>query len=161
MERDHGFLTNRDLFSNYYLEEHLPETDDWEPENEAVFEDAYNEVQSLYESERSNFENYNESQLEKNFIRPVFEALGHVYEVEETVERGRRRPDYALFGTEDVREQAIEGKDEGRDFYRTRSRLRTPSSGTFRSTSCRRAVRRSATSRTRVTRYTSTYRRRP
>jgi len=118
METDFKFVTNRDLFSNYYLKEHLPETDDWELAEDNEISEAYDQIKSLYEDESGNFENYNESQLEKNFIRPVFEKLGHSYEVEETVERGQRRPDYALFKTEDLREQAIEGKAEGKDFYR-------------------------------------------
>ena len=118
MQTQPDFLTNRDLFSNYYLSEHLPETEDWEYEDEKEVEAAYSEIESLYEDEKANFENYNESQLEKNFIRPVFEMLGHTYEVEETVERGRRRPDYALFESEEIRKQAIEGKAEGKDFYR-------------------------------------------
>ena len=99
MQTQPDFLTNRDLFSNYYLSEHLPETEDWEYEDEKEVEAAYSEIESLYEDEKANFENYNESQLEKNFIRPVFEMLGHTYEVEETVERGR--PDYDLYGLTD------------------------------------------------------------
>jgi len=118
MQNELDFVTNRDLFSNYYLKEHLPETDDWEVEDRSGLEDAFDRINSLYEDGRGGFENQNESQLEKNFIRPVFEALGHVYEVEETVERGRRRPDYAVFETDEVRRGAIQGKDEGRDFYR-------------------------------------------
>ncbi|MFP4188718.1 MAG: class I SAM-dependent DNA methyltransferase, partial [Halobacteriales archaeon] len=117
MQTELNFVTNRDLFSNYYLQEHLPETDDWETDDDEL-ENAYDEVKALYEDEKGRFGNYNESQLEKNFVRPVFEALGHVYEVEETVERGRRRPDYAVFETEEAREEAIAGKTEGKDFYR-------------------------------------------
>ena len=83
MQSELGFLTNRDLFSNYYLEEHLPETDDWEAEDEDRLREVFDEIKELYEDEKGSFENYNESQLEKNFIRPVFEALGHVYEVED------------------------------------------------------------------------------
>jgi type II restriction/modification system DNA methylase subunit YeeA len=118
MQTELDFVTNRDLFSNYYLKEHLPETDDWEVEDEDELRNAFDKIRGLYEDEEGSVENYNESQLEKNFIRPVFEALGHVYEVEETVERGRRRPDYALFKAEDLRQQAIEGKEEDKDFYR-------------------------------------------
>ncbi|MDY6776409.1 MAG: DNA methyltransferase, partial [Halobacteria archaeon] len=118
MDTELDFVTNRDLFSNYYLKEHLPQTDDWEVEDRSKLEDTFEKIKGVYEEQKGLFKNQNESSLEDNFIRPIFEYLGHVYEVEETVERGRRRPDYALFKTEKIRQEAIEGKDEGKDFYR-------------------------------------------
>ena len=52
MQTQLDFLTNRDLFSNYYLSEHLPETEDWEHEDEKEVEAAYSEIESLYEKEK-------------------------------------------------------------------------------------------------------------
>ena len=69
MQIELDFVTNRDLFSNYYLQEHLPETDDWETDDDEL-EDAYDEVKALYEDESGNFGNYNESQLEEELRAP-------------------------------------------------------------------------------------------
>lgn len=117
MQTTLDYMSNRDLFSNHYLVEHLPETDGWEVDREES-RGAFEDVRELYEEEKGLVENYNESALEKNFIRPLFGMLGHIHEVEETVQRGRRRPDYALFESEELRRQAVQGKEDDRDFYR-------------------------------------------
>ena len=42
-------------------------------------------------------ENYNESQLEENFIRPVLRILGHYFGVQGKVQGKDRTPDYAFY----------------------------------------------------------------
>jgi len=111
------YRTNRDLFSNHYLEDHLPDTDAWNRVSEAELRDAHERITSLWERERDTAPKRNESQLEETFIRPVFRALGIPFEVEETVERGQRRPDYGFFESEEAARGAFGRRDEGGDFY--------------------------------------------
>ncbi len=56
------------LFSNHYLEKLIKDSPEW---REAEPEQAFAEIKELYEREARVLENYNESQLEENFIRPV------------------------------------------------------------------------------------------
>ncbi|WP_254832858.1 Eco57I restriction-modification methylase domain-containing protein [Haloglomus salinum] len=111
------YRTNRDLFSNYYLNEHLPKTEPWNEVPDDEVESAMEDIRDLYQAEADRVEGYNEAQLERELIRPVFERLGITFEIEETVERGQRRPDYAFFRSQESKEAAHERRDEGGDFY--------------------------------------------
>jgi type II restriction/modification system DNA methylase subunit YeeA len=111
------FRTNRDLFSNHYLTEHLPETEQWQEVLNEDVESVYENVRELWESEQDLVSGYNEASLQNNFIDPVLEELGITFEIEETVERNARRPDYAFFADADARTAAFEHRDEGGDFY--------------------------------------------
>lgn len=109
-------LVNRDLFSNYYLENLLTESDTWKDIDEGVLKNKYEEIKELYESKKDNFERYNESQLEDNFIRPIFNILGLFFEVQEKVSRSTRFPDYGIFKEQKDSDHAIQHKGE-KDFY--------------------------------------------
>ncbi|WP_135825125.1 Eco57I restriction-modification methylase domain-containing protein [Halorussus ruber] len=111
------YRTNRDLFSNYYLDEHLPETEDWQTVGEAEVRDAYEEIRDCYRREADRAPGYNERQLRENLLNPVFETLGLTTAVEEPIRGERLRPDYTLFGSERARESAFERREEGRDFH--------------------------------------------
>ncbi|GAB3416323.1 hypothetical protein GCM10027435_13490 [Haloparvum alkalitolerans] len=111
------YRTNRDLFSNHYLDEHLPETEAWNEVSEAELEEAREEIRDLWEEQRGTVAERTESGLEEKFIRPMFRKLGIPFEVEETVQRGQRRPDYGFFPSEEVARQAFDNKNEGGDFY--------------------------------------------
>ncbi|MDZ7688744.1 MAG: TaqI-like C-terminal specificity domain-containing protein [Halobacteriales archaeon] len=115
--RSAPYRTNRDLFSNHYLDEQLPEREPWKSVDDEEVREAYESVKSLLESNRDRVEGYNEAQLERNFIRKVFDALGVYFEIEETVDTTQRRPDYGFFETEDEIDEAFERRDEGGDFY--------------------------------------------
>jgi len=112
-----NYRTNRDLFSNHYLTEHLPETEQWNEVSTDELESAFADIRELYESERDRVEDYNEAQLERNFIRPVFERLGITFEIEESVQEDQRRPDYAFFASEEAREDAFDRREDDGDFY--------------------------------------------
>jgi len=105
------YRTNRDLFSNHYLDEHLPGTEPWADVSEAELRGAYEEIRERYEGKRERVTDYNEAQLERNFIRPVFDALGIPFEIEETVQRNARRPDYGFFESEAAADAAFERAD--------------------------------------------------
>jgi hypothetical protein len=46
------FRTNRNLFSNHYLDEHLPETDAWQSVDSTELQEAYEDIVDLWERER-------------------------------------------------------------------------------------------------------------
>jgi len=111
------YLTNSDLLSNHYLTSHLPDAEVWESVDEEELELVYREIASLYEKRKDHVENYNESMLEKRFIRPVFDILDIDYGVEEEVQNTRRRPDYGFFESDEAVDRAFERTQEGGDFY--------------------------------------------
>ncbi|SFC57803.1 N-6 DNA Methylase [Halobiforma haloterrestris] len=112
------YRTNRDLFSNHYLDEHLPETEEWDEVSDEKLEAAYEDIKDLWEREKATAPKRNESQLEEKFIRPMFRKLGIPFEVEESTSRTQRRPDYGFFETEDAARKAFERREEGGDFYK-------------------------------------------
>jgi type II restriction/modification system DNA methylase subunit YeeA len=112
------YRTNRDLFSNYYLDEYLPETEAWDELGDETLQSAYEEIKRLWDRERDTAPQRNEAQLEARFIRPMFRKLGIPFEVEESARGTQRRPDYAFFETEDAARSAFERREEGGDFYR-------------------------------------------
>lgn len=111
------YRTNRDLFSNYYLDEHLPETDDWTAADEAEVRAAHDEIRDRYRRESDHVGDYDERQLRENLLDPVFQTLGLTTAVEESVEGERLRPDYTLFGSERARADAFERRRDGRSFH--------------------------------------------
>ncbi len=107
------YRTNRDLFSNHYLNDHLRETEPWNEVSNADVEATFEEIRELYDDREERISDYNESQLEKNFIRPIFEILNIPYEVEQTVMRNARRPDYGFFPSE----AAVDSAFDRENFY--------------------------------------------
>ncbi|WP_010612170.1 Eco57I restriction-modification methylase domain-containing protein, partial [Halococcus hamelinensis] len=102
------YRTNRDLFSNHYLNDHLRETEPWNEVSDADIEAAYQEINSLWIGKQRRVDDYNEAQLEKNFIRPIFDILDIPFEIEETVMRNARRPDYGFFPSEEAADAAFD-----------------------------------------------------
>jgi type II restriction/modification system DNA methylase subunit YeeA len=112
-----AYRTNRDLFSNHYLDEHLPETEAWEAVSDAELEAVREEILDLWNREKDTAPERTEASLEETFIRPIFRKLGIPFEVEETVSRGQRRPDYGFFETEEAARNAFDRREETGDFY--------------------------------------------
>ncbi|ELY77252.1 Eco57I restriction-modification methylase domain-containing protein [Natrinema gari] len=102
------YRTNRDLFSNHYLDDHLRDTEPWNnvPDNDV--EVAFKKISDLWAEKQERVDDYNEAQLEKNFIRPIFDILGIPFEIEETVMRNARRPDYGFFPSEEAADAAFD-----------------------------------------------------
>ena len=117
MQTSLTYRTNRDLFSNHYLDKHLPETEAWEEVDDEELEAAREEILDLYDRERDTAPERTEASLEEKFIRPIFRKLCIPFEVEETVSRGQRRPDYGFFKTEDAARNAFDRREETGDFY--------------------------------------------
>ena len=108
---------SRNLFSQHFLRERLPKEDPRWRTDEGQNSDCYRRISELYLRVKPNEkEQYrrNEANLEKDFIRPVLDILGHSYDVQESIHikyRGSQRPDYTLFPSEETR-QAVEGKPQ-------------------------------------------------
>jgi type I restriction-modification system DNA methylase subunit len=99
---------NRGLFSDHYLNERLtarPDVSDLEAEAEEAFE----EILQIYRNRAPALEGANEDQTEDQFVRPVLEALGWHRQVQTSSQNvGQRgQPDYALFTSEERRDQAV------------------------------------------------------
>jgi len=105
------YRTNRDLFSNHYLDDHLRATEPWNEVSDADVEAAYEAITDLWTEKQGRVDDYNEAQLERNFIRPIFEILGIPFEIEETVMRNARRPDYGFFPSDDAADAAFDRED--------------------------------------------------
>nr|WP_324664494.1 TaqI-like C-terminal specificity domain-containing protein [Haloarcula sp. CK38] len=112
------YWTNRDLFSNYYLTEHLPETEVWNELTDDELREAKADIMELWERERETAPKRNESQLEEKFIRPMFRKLGIPFEVAERTSETQRRPDYGFFASADAARGAFGRRENGGDFYR-------------------------------------------
>ncbi|GGM74015.1 hypothetical protein J2752_002633 [Halarchaeum rubridurum] len=105
------YRTNRDLFSNHYLDDHLRDTEPWNEVTDAEVEAAFEEINELLTEKRDRVEDYNEAQLERNVIRPIFDILGVSFEIEETVMRNSRRPDYGFFPSAEAADAAFDRED--------------------------------------------------
>jgi hypothetical protein len=105
---------NSNLFSNHYLEKLVQSSPEWREAD--GLEEAKASIKQLYERKARVLENYNESQLEENFIRPALRILGHYFGVQGKVSGKGRRPDYAFFPDEESKD-AAEARPED-DYYR-------------------------------------------
>lgn len=94
-ETSHSPFNNSNLFSNHYLGKLIQANPEWY--EEAGLEDVFQRISDLFQRKSKVLENYNESQLEENFIRPVLRILGHFFGVQGKVQKRDRTPDYAFF----------------------------------------------------------------
>jgi len=116
---------NRGLFADHFLQHHLPELPEWDrPEG---LQEAFSALLALYRERADLFtEATNESQTERDFIRPALNLLwgerspGDCYQVQVTIPNvdARRQPDYALFRTAQERDGAEAHKGTA-DYWRT------------------------------------------
>ncbi len=74
MSPDSRPFKNSNLFSNHYLEKLVKDSPEWR--EEAGLAEAFARIKELYLRKARVLENYNESQLEENFIRPVLRTPG-------------------------------------------------------------------------------------
>jgi len=107
----------RNLFSHHFLKERLPIEDSrwrrYENENRLAFEKIKELYFQLKPADKEQYKR-NEANLEKDFIRPVLDILGHSYDVGQSIYfeyRTVEKPDYILFPSEKVR-QAVKGNGD-------------------------------------------------
>ena len=92
-------VKNQSLFSNYYLDSLIVEQPQWT--DTPHIESDYAAIKQRFDAIVPNAENLNEAQTEEGFIRPLLRKLGHVFEVQPTLQtsQGTRVPDYAFFAS--------------------------------------------------------------
>ena len=95
-------VKNQSLFSNYYLNSRIVEQSQWT--DTPNIESDYAAIKGLFDAVAPNAVHLNEAQTEQQFIRPLMEQLGHVFEVQPTLQtsQGTKRPDYAFFASADA-----------------------------------------------------------
>jgi len=101
---------NQRLFSDYYLQELVPETSFWEDIKEEELQKAFDEIKSIYQKQKTTLRDLNESQLEERFIRPILRRLGHIYEVNVFLPRtyeGLKHPDYVFYNSEETKRAGV------------------------------------------------------
>jgi hypothetical protein len=104
---------NEKLFSRNYLEDRLPDSQEWErTEDEA--RRAWEELKEIYSEEKSDLsERRNDEEgLRHKFISPILErVLDYSIEKEKTA-FGQSSPDYALYENDEARSGALRSEDE-------------------------------------------------
>ena len=101
-----GPVRNSELFSNYWLEKRLVLEPDWQ-ELIPSAEPALQRLTALWSEQRLRVEKYGkEAPLEQAFIQPVLEALG--WKIYYQAHAKGRKPDYALFATDEDYDRALE-----------------------------------------------------
>ncbi len=100
-------VKNQSLFSNYYLDSRIVDQPQWV--NTPNIESDYAAIKELFDTVAPNAEHLNEAQTEHEFIQPLLEQLGHVFEVQPALQtsQGTKRPDYALFPSSDAHNAAL------------------------------------------------------
>ncbi len=99
-------VENRSLFSDYYLDSLIVGQSQW-TDTPNIGSD-YAAIKALFDAVAPNAEHLNEAQTEHEFIQPLLEQLGHVFEVQPSLQtsQGTRVPDYAFFPSVEVHNAA-------------------------------------------------------
>ena len=97
---------NQSLFSDYYLDSLIIKLPQWT--DTPNIESDYAAIKARFDAVVPNAEHLNEPQTEREFIQPLLEQLGHVFEVQPTLQtsQGVKRPDYAFFASKDAHHAA-------------------------------------------------------
>ena len=99
-------VKNQSLFSNYYLDSLIVEQPQWT--DTPNIESDYAAIKQCFDTIAPNAERFNEARTEHEFIRPVLNQLGHVFEVQPALHtsQGTKRPDYAFFASKNIHNAA-------------------------------------------------------
>ena len=108
-------FNNSNLFSNHYLESMIQKSAEWEDESGLAL--AYRRIRDKFFEKEKNLPRYVEAELEHNWIRPVLDALGHHYGVQESLHHDPLKPDYAFFPHAQALDEAYTHKG-AEDFYK-------------------------------------------
>ena len=99
-------VNNQSLFSNYYLDALIVQQPQWVGTPD--IESDYAAIKDLFTAVAPNAAHLNEAQTEHEFIQPLLEQLGHVFEVQPALQtaQGTKRPDYAFFASSEMHNAA-------------------------------------------------------
>lgn len=106
---------SKNLFSSHYLEKLIQKTSEWREDEKN--EQAFSRIKDIYTKKKDYLHKLSEPDLEREFIRPMLDVLGHHFAVQEKVHKKARRPDYAFFPNGQIKQESLKnlGKE---DFYR-------------------------------------------
>lgn len=109
---------NHKLFSDYYLDQILPKENALWGEVPRI-EEVFRKIKELYLKYNKDFLVLSEAQLEREFIQPVLEILGHDFEVQPTLptSEGTKKPDYAFFDSDKMKTTARRKFAGGKRFF--------------------------------------------
>jgi hypothetical protein len=113
------FFNNRALFSDYYLNERLPQLPEWQ----ADAAPAFRALSKLLAEAREKFAGRREAELRTQLYQPLFAALGWQAEAQKAAHDDDARADYVLSDASGVRvpcltyvwDRYLDGPDETRD----------------------------------------------
>jgi len=100
---------NQRLFSDHYLREILPQSDEWKSIDKEKLNEAFARMQSLHQKKCKIIPSLKESQLEEEFIRPILRILDHIYAPHPSIDKiweGAKEPDYAFYPSEEAKREA-------------------------------------------------------
>jgi len=108
------------LFSDYYLEELVTEDSHWQTLKNAAWEYRQRIANIIDKASPGINGDTPEAEVERRFIRPILDVLGHVYFVNPSVPspEGVRRPDYAFFDSTEALREAETHKGQ-LEFFKT------------------------------------------
>ncbi|MEE8423918.1 MAG: N-6 DNA methylase, partial [Thermodesulfobacteriota bacterium] len=109
-------VVTKNLFSKHYLEDRIRRHSRWEKPVE--YKDYFQKIKDVYLKEKNHVTGYNEDQLERYFIWPILEILGHRFEIQEKSDESALTPDYAFFESDNARREAHQ-RIGGAEFYKT------------------------------------------
>ncbi|MBN2381143.1 Eco57I restriction-modification methylase domain-containing protein [candidate division WOR-3 bacterium] len=112
---------NKGLFSDHYLDKILPSPEEKRWSSDIDLGEAFDKIRKLYSEKETEVPNLNESQLEQFFIQPILDILGHhtIVQPSEKTSEGIKKPDYALFDSEDSRDEALRHINEDWGVFKT------------------------------------------
>jgi hypothetical protein len=111
-----GHLRNSGLLSSHWLENRLPLEPEWK-ELRGDAQHVLDQLLELWKVQRTRVASYGDEQgLEQGFIQPVLSSLGWKLKYQ-TYLQGRK-PDYALFLTDEALDSAIQTERTSPDFWK-------------------------------------------
>lgn len=101
-------FVNRGLFSDHFIQEHLPAWKEWGVDAELT--PFHSKLKALFVAKKPFLADMNEAQTEDEFVKPVLDLLGYgdSYIVQASTKLGKQtsRPDYALFPDQATKDKA-------------------------------------------------------
>ena len=103
------------LFSSYFLEEGIRETEDWKRLSFEEVQDLFSKISEVFQKMELISDRADEADTEDTAIRPILELLGFSYFRQKSISNRRGDvPDFVLFGEERDKEKFAKNKNWNR-----------------------------------------------